>query len=121
MNYAAIWGIDLNVNENKIYAAATISITNGQLKNFSPLESLSRFIKLDDLKDIQFKSLKNTIEIKNRIITMPKMEINSSAINISMSGSHDFDNNVDYHFIVDLDEIRAKKQIHKILRTKNSE
>lgn len=52
---------------------------------------------------------------------MPKMEINSSAINISMSGSHDFDNNVDYHFIVDLDEIRAKKQIHKILRTKNSE
>ena len=109
VNYAAIWGIDLNVNENKIYAAATISITNGQLKNFSPLESLSRFIKLDDLKDIQFKSLKNTIEIKNRIITMPKMEINSSAINISMSGSHDFDNNVDYRFIVDLDEIRAKK------------
>lgn len=109
VNFASLWGNDLNVNEKKIYTSADISIANGELINFKPLEALSRFIKLDDLKDIKFKSLHNNIEIRNRIISMPKMEINSSAINITMSGTHDFDNNVDYHFIVDLDEIRAKK------------
>ena len=50
---------------------------------------------------------------------MPKMEINSNAINITMSGTHDFDNNVDYHFIVDLDEIRAKKA--KAAKPQNTE
>ncbi len=119
VNFASLWGSDLNVNEKKIFTDADISIANGELINFRPLEALSRFIKLDDLKDIKFKSLHNNIEIKNRIISMPKMEINSSAINITMSGTHDFDNNVDYHFIVDLDEIRAKKA--KAAKPQNTE
>jgi uncharacterized protein involved in outer membrane biogenesis len=119
VNFASLWGNDLNVNEKKIYTDADITIANGELINFRPLEVLSRFIKLDDLKDIKFKSLHNNIEIKNRLISIPKMEINSSAINITMSGTHDFDNNVDYHFIVDLDEIRAKKA--KAAKPQNTE
>ncbi|MCX6310623.1 MAG: hypothetical protein NT084_03210 [Bacteroidetes bacterium] len=119
VNFASLWGNDLNVNEKKIFTDADITITNGELINFRPLSALSRFIKLDDLKDIKFKSLHNNFEIKNRIISMPKMEINSNAINITMSGTHDFDNNVDYHFIVDLDEIRAKKA--KAAKPQNTE
>jgi hypothetical protein len=119
VNFASLWGNDLNINEKKIYTDADITITNGELLNFKPLESLSRFIKLDELKAIKFKSLHNNIEIKNRVISMPKMEINSSAINLTMSGTHDFDNNVDYHFIVDLDEIRAKKA--KAAKPQNTE
>ncbi|CAN5214326.1 hypothetical protein BH09BAC5_BH09BAC5_18320 [soil metagenome] len=119
VNFASLWGNDLNVNENKIYTDADVTINNGELINFRPLEALSKFIKLDDLKDIKFKSLHNNIEIKNRLISMPKMEINSSAINIIMSGTHDFDNNVNYHFIVDMDEIRAKKA--KAAKPQNTE
>jgi uncharacterized protein involved in outer membrane biogenesis len=109
VNFASLWGNDLNINEKKIYTDVEVTITNGELINFKPLEALSRFIKLEELKDIKFKSLHNTIEIKNRVISMPKMDINSSAINITMYGKHDFDNMVDYHFIVDLDELRSKK------------
>ncbi len=119
VNFASLWGNDLNVNEKKIYTDADITITNGELINFRPLEVLSKFVKLEELKDIKFKSLHNTIEIKNRIISMPKMEINSTALNITMSGTHDFDNNVDYHFIVDMDEIRAKKA--KAAKPQNTE
>jgi hypothetical protein len=37
------------------------------------------------------------------------MDISSTAMNVTMSGTHDFDNMVDYHFIVDMDELHAKK------------
>jgi hypothetical protein len=111
LNFASLWGNDLNVNEKKIYTNADVTITNGELINFKPLEVLSKFIKLDELKDIKFKSLHNNIEIKNRLINIPKMEINSSALNLTMSGTHSFDDTVDYHFIVDMDEILSKKWI----------
>lgn len=111
VDFASLWGNDLNVNEKKIYTNADISISNGELINFKPLEVLSRFIKLDELKDIKFKSLHNNIEIKNRVINIPKMEINSSALNVTMWGTHNFDNMVDYHFIVDMDQLLAKKWV----------
>jgi hypothetical protein len=101
------------VNEKKIYTDADITITNGELINFKPLEVLSRFIKLDELKDIKFKNLHNNIEIKNRVINIPQMEINSSALNLLMSGTHNFDDTVDYHFTIDMDEILSKKWISR--------
>jgi uncharacterized protein involved in outer membrane biogenesis len=119
VDFASLWGNDLNINENKIYTNADISISNGELVDFKPLYYLSRFIKLDDLKDIRFKSLENNIEIKNRVIHIPKMEINSSALNVTMSGTHSFDDTVNYHFIVDMDEIRAKKA--KAAKPQNTE
>jgi hypothetical protein len=113
VNFASLWGNDLNVNEKKIYASADVTITNGQLINFKPLEVLSKFIKLDELKNIKFKTLQNTIQIKNRLIDIPKMQINSSALNLTMSGTHNFDDTVDYHFIVEMDEILSKKWISR--------
>lgn len=107
--FASTWDNKLNVNENKIYTFADVQIEKGELKEFKPLESLSRFINIEELKDIKFSELHNTIEIKNRIVNMPKMEIKSSAVDLVVSGTHDFDNMIDYHFIVSLDEIRARK------------
>ncbi|HTF05929.1 MAG TPA: AsmA-like C-terminal region-containing protein [Bacteroidia bacterium] len=107
--FASTWDNKLNVNENKIYTYADVLIEKGELKDFKPLESLSRFINIEELKDIKFNSLHNAIEIKNRVVIMPKMEIQSSAVDLTMSGTHDFDNMIDYHFVVSLDEIRARK------------
>lgn len=109
VNFASVWSSDLYVNENKIYTDADVSIESGELIDFKPLYELARFIKLEELENVKFQKLSNHIEIKNRVIHIPKMEINSSAANIKMSGTHDFDNMVDYHFIVDLDDLRARK------------
>ncbi len=109
INFASLWGSNLVMNEKKLFAEATITLEQGQLINFKPLEELSSFIKLDDLKNIRFNTLTNNINIRNRIITIPEMDIKSSAIDITMSGTHDFDNVVDYHIIVGLDELRAQK------------
>lgn len=109
VTFASMWDNRLNVNEKTIYTLADVSIEQGELKDFEPLMALSGFINVEDLKDIKFKSLQNQIEIRNRVVSMPKMEIKSSAVDLTMSGTHDFDNMIDYHFVVSLDELRARK------------
>ncbi len=109
VTFASMWDTKLNVNEKQIYTFADVSIEKGELRNFEPLLALSRFISVDELKAIKFNTLKNTIEIKNRVVSLPKMEIKSSAVDLAMSGTHDFDNMIDYHFVVSLDELRARK------------
>jgi hypothetical protein len=50
------------------------------------------------LKDIAFASLENNITIKNSLVTIPKMEIASSVLDMNISGTHSFDNVIDYRF-----------------------
>lgn len=109
VTFASMWDKKLNVNEKQIYTFADISIEKGELKDFEPLMALSSFISVEELQAIKFNSLSNQIEIKNRVVIMPKMEIKSSAVDLAMSGTHDFDNMIDYHFVVSLDELRARK------------
>lgn len=100
---------ELQSKTESIVSRFDLTIENGELLNFEPLKKLSRFISLTELNDIRFASLKNSIEIKNRKINVPKMEINSSAMNLSVAGTHTFDNVVDYHFKLLLNELLGKK------------
>jgi AsmA-like C-terminal region len=109
VEFVSMWDNKLNINEKKLFTFADITIDQGELKEFKPLESLSRFINIEELRDIKFSTLHNTIEIRDRVVNIPRMEIKSSAVDIIMSGTHDFDNMVDYHFVVSLDELRARK------------
>lgn len=108
-DFSCIFSNALIADMKTLYASATIRISNGQLTNFKPMEALSRFIKVDELRDIKFAELKNTIEIKDEKIIIPQMEVNSSAINIILSGEHHFDNTIDYHFNVLLKDLLAQK------------
>jgi hypothetical protein len=100
---------NLTIDEKNVYALADIQISNGELINFEPLNALSRFISLDELKWIRFSALKNTIEIKQGKIHIPKMDINSSALNLTLSGTHSFENDMDYQISLFLNELLAKK------------
>ncbi len=99
----------LNAISESFVAQFNLEILNGSLINFEPMKKLSRFISLSELSDIRFATLKNTIEIKKRNILIPKMEINSSALNLTVSGTHSFDNVVNYHFKLLLNELLTKK------------
>lgn len=99
----------LDIETKKLKSMADITITEGRLLEFEPLNNLSRFVSLDELKDVRFSTLKNRIEINERFIIIPKMEITSSALSIFASGTHSFDNVVDYHFQLTLSDILSKK------------
>lgn len=100
---------DLTINPAKVRASCDISIENGELINFAPIQAMAKYIKVSDLNHIRFSTMKNKIDIANRKIYIPTMEINSNAINISANGTHDFDNIVDYHIKLLLSDVLGKK------------
>ncbi|MEO5572249.1 MAG: AsmA-like C-terminal region-containing protein [Bacteroidia bacterium] len=109
VQFISRWSNTLDCNLSKVIATASLTIDNGELVNFAPMLALSRYLKGADLNDIKFSTLKNTIEIKDRKILIPSMEINSSALNIVASGTHGFDNIIDYHLQLLLSQLLGKK------------
>ena len=109
VKFTSSWSNDLTLNSSSVRSTATVTIEDGELLNFLPIQKLSRYIHVPDLNHIRFSTMKNNISIANRKITIPSMDINSSAINISGNGVHDFDNNIDYHLAILLSDVLGKK------------
>lgn len=109
VQFAGVWSDDLQPDMDKMYAKADIKIEKGQLLNYEPMKGLSKFLKISDLENVKFSTLHNQIEIKNRTITIPIMEIKSSAIDIIASGEHTFNNFINYHIQVKLSDLLAQK------------
>ena len=100
--------------EDKLYVKTDLVISDGVLKNLTMMKSITDYMRSnkglklllnkhidkfeDKLNYITFQNLSNTIEIKKRIIHIPEMLIKSSALDVGLFGTHDFDNIVDYHF-----------------------
>ncbi|MGI6320766.1 MAG: AsmA-like C-terminal region-containing protein [Bacteroidales bacterium] len=103
------WNSDLTPVLDRLVLIADIEINNGQINNYTTLEALSKFTKIENLSNIKFSKLTNNISIKDGIIDIPKMEINSNAANLLVSGTHDFDNNIDYQIEIKLSEVLGQK------------
>ena len=109
VSFSATYDKESNINLPSIQSLGDIKISNGKLSNFSPLFSLSKYISMEELNDISFSELTNTIKIENSKIEFPQMEILSSAMNLKVQGIHYFSNKIDYHFSIQLSELLNKK------------
>lgn len=116
VQFASIWSKDLHCNFNKVYAKSKLLIEKGELNNFQPMLLLSKYLKSADLNKIKFETLENEIEISNRTIFIPAMEIKSSVMDLTASGTHTFDNIVDYKLQLYLSQLFGKK-----VRSKSTE
>ena len=105
----------LRISPESVYTSADIQIKNGELRNYTPVYRLATFIKMEELRNIRFSTINNHIEIKDRMVYIPDMEINSSTLNLQLLGSHSFDNYIDYHFSLYMSELlrRNKKEDEK--------
>ncbi len=83
--------------QNSFIAQADLKIDNGQLQNFEPLERMARFLNISQLAQVEFKTLENSISLKDMVITIPQMEVRSNAGNMKLRGSHTLDNEVEYY------------------------
>jgi hypothetical protein len=92
-----------------VVAEAHLLISEGRLVSFAPAESLSSYLDLDELRDIKFSKMENDLFINNRTVSVPKMLVNSSAVNFTVYGTHTFDNNYSYHVRLLLSEVLSRK------------
>lgn len=105
----AAWNEYITFDEKSFTALLEIQIKNGRLINFEPVRAASRFIRIEELQDIRFADLKNTLKIANRRVDIPEFELKSSALNMILSGYHYFNNDVDYRFKINLHKLLARK------------
>ncbi len=88
---------------------SSVVINNGELLNFEPLSALSSFIDVEELRDIRFSRLENTILIDNSQVIIPQMKVTNSAINLTASGEHSFDNLYEYRIRLKLSDLLYNK------------
>lgn len=109
----------LAIRKESVKADVDLKIKNGKLKKVQSLIDIAEyvksnplwntFIKVDALKKrlstIAFETLENSLTIENNVITIPEMKIATSVLDLSVSGTHDFDNNIDYSVSFRLNEL----------------
>ncbi len=105
-----VWDDKFNLIPEKMLVLTDMTIKNGELLNYEPLNSLSKFVDVNDLKNLKFSELKNTLTIKNKVLYVPSMDIHNNALNLNLSGTHTFDNVLDYKIKLSLSELLSKKR-----------
>lgn len=112
-----VGGIDLK--EMKV--SAHVKVVEGSLKNVKAIEDIASSLKTNagklligkknienferNLKDISFNTLENTFYIQHGILTIPNMRLESNAMSLELSGTHSFEQQIDYRIKFDLREL----------------
>lgn len=108
--FSALVSSSLEVDPKSIVSVIDLRIDNGELIGLQSMNSIcsylrtnkvvAPFVDIDALEErlqhIAFNTLENQIDIRNERIHFPNMEIHSSAMDITTSGTHFFDNQIDY-------------------------
>ncbi|MFN0016606.1 MAG: AsmA-like C-terminal region-containing protein, partial [Saprospiraceae bacterium] len=105
----AFWDEHNTFLRDKLRAYADVQVTNGELIGLKMLESFSSFAHIEDLQRVKFTKLQNGIEISRGKMYLPAMFIQSNALNMTLSGTHSFDNNIDYKIKVNAGQLLVNK------------
>ncbi len=99
----------LKILPASILASSDMNIVNGELINYKPIYGMGKFIRVDDLSRIKFSEMKNQLIVKDSKVIIPEMDVQSDALNFSMSGTHTFRNEINYKIRLLLSDILFKK------------
>ncbi len=113
IEFSGTWSNALEADLSSIRSNINLTIDKGELIDFKPLLSLSKFVDIQDLQKIKFSSLQSVIEIKDKTIFLPSTSIKNSALNIIFWGSHTFNNDINYHIELLISDLLARKRKNK--------
>ncbi|RMG88247.1 MAG: hypothetical protein D6714_01015 [Bacteroidetes bacterium] len=103
------WDSRGNFLLDKLNIMGALGIRDGELRNFRLLDQFSNYVHLPDLRLIRFANLENWIEVRNGTIYLPAMFIQSNAMNLTMSGEHTFDNDINYYLQINAGQVVMNK------------
>jgi hypothetical protein len=95
--------------QDQLRVDSDIEISGGELIQFEPLLAMSKFISVDELSHVKFDTLRNQLSIRNSKLFIPKMSISSSILNVQVFGEHAFDQEMDYHVNLLLNDLLRRK------------
>lgn len=84
------------------------SLKNGSIKNLPALEEIKlKFLQKRHLNDLRFAEISNQLSIVNGIVTVPRMQIESSAFRCFIEGQYGLVGNTDLRIQVPLSNLSA--------------
>lgn len=92
----------LKLFQETLIADIGMTIKNGELNNFEPMKSLNKYLDDEGLSKLRFADLKNDIHIEKKTIYIPQMQVRSNVTAIQISGTHTFDQHIDYRLVTPL-------------------
>lgn len=95
--------------DNKLKVLAGVGIAKGELKNFEMLKNFSSFVNIRDLENVKFTNMQNFLEVRKRRLYIPAMFIQSNALNLTISGEHSFDQEIQYNIKVNAGQVVVNK------------
>lgn len=102
------------VMPESITSNVEFSLKKGVLKNFEPIKKIQDYIfKKRDFDNIQFAELKNRLEIKDREISINRMEIQSTVLSLFVEGLYSMKGNTDISIQVPLKNLKKRKEDYK--------
>lgn len=123
--FEAPFDLRTGISLKQLKSDLRLKIENGRLKGVKAFDEMVQNLKTpmtklvlgadnivgfgEKLSDLKFETMENTLLIRDGVITIPEMKINSSALNIQASGTHTFENAIDYRFAFRLRDLKRKK------------
>lgn len=111
--------VDGKFDSNSLGFMGHLNIVDGKLIDFEPAQKLSAFSNIDDLKELSFNTIENDILISNGKVIIPKMEIGTNVMDISIFGEQELNGDYEYHIKLLLSDLLHKKS--KQVRERQSE
>lgn len=74
-----------------------LDVTHGRLENYSLLNYMSEYFQDKNLNKVLFDTLNNHLDIVDGVITIPKMQVNSSLGHLEISGKQSLDGTMEYY------------------------
>ncbi len=92
----------MKLDTRSLIADIHATVSNGELIGFEPAQRLSPFIESETLSHLKFSQMQNDIRIKDQTVFIPEMDVRTNVSDITISGTHTFDQRIDYHLAVPL-------------------
>ncbi|MEO7531843.1 MAG: AsmA-like C-terminal region-containing protein [Sediminibacterium sp.] len=103
-----------NFDMNTMSGEADFSIKQGSLINFKPLQDVQTFVfKKRDFTDISFAEIKDKILFNKGVVTINRMEINSSVLSLFVEGIYGVSGNTDISIQLPLSNLKKRDKDYK--------
>src|SRR6056297_9055 len=97
-----------------------VKVLQGKLQNYGPMTLLSDYMGDKNLKNVQFDTLINHIDITNGKITIPTMTIESTLGHMELSGIQDMEHNFEYYVRIPWKTVKQAAR-YKLFANKNND
>ena len=110
------------VDKKTLQGKLSFSLKNGSIINYAPLMKIQEIVlKKRDFTDVRFAEIKNTVTIKEGIVNVPRMQIESSVIKLFVEGQYGLVGETDLRIQVPLANLRNNDRSNMNKKANNAQ